>query len=80
MMTFFHELVRLITVIGIPFKAPFSTLYFVFAVEEFFFAVSFNNVKWSLVSFGLAFLVSSYNHLQHYILLYIHLNLIIVVS
>ena len=36
MMTFFHELVRLITVIGIPFKAPFSTLYFVFAVEEFF--------------------------------------------
>ena len=80
MMTFFHELVRLITVIGIPFKAPFLTLYFVFAVEEFFFAVSFNNVKWSLVSFGLAFLVSSYNHLQHYILLYIHLNLIIVVS
>ena len=80
MMTFFHELVRLITVIGIPFKAPFLTLYFVFAVEEFFFAVSFNNVKWSLVSFGLAFLVSSYSHLQHYILLYIHLNLIIVVS
>ena len=48
MMTFFHELVRLITVIGIPFKAPFLTLYFVFAVEEFFlpFLSTMSNDLW----------------------------------
>ena len=61
-------------------QGPFFDFVLCLCCGGIFFAVSFNNVKWSLVSFGLAFLVSSYNHLQHYILLYIHLNLIIVVS